>query len=281
MSIKAIVTFASGEPRDAQSLSFAAHLAHLHQAAVRVVPGAANLGGDLINFGLAMGARLSLQEAQALAQADRRARVAIQQACVLACQEADIPYGQDGAPGPVIEPTDLTPWLTLARCVGLSDLVVIGHGVVDPGEVISEVLIRLRTALFVGRGSPDSLNGVVAIAWDGSLEACRAVRAALPFLVRARRIIALQVPSGIDPIVDASFETLTHYLALHGIAGVERETIGGEAHGPALHTAAVAHGAALLVAGAYGHSRSLEALFGGATRALLTPKAGPSLLLAH
>jgi nucleotide-binding universal stress UspA family protein len=37
----------------------------------------------------------------------------------------------------------------------------------------------------------------------------------------------------------------------------------------------------LLVAGAWGHSRLREAVFGGATRTFLACKDGPSLLLAH
>lgn len=51
--------------------------------------------------------------------------------------------------------------------------------------------------------------------------------------------------------------------------------------GPALLDAAQAFGAALLVAGAYRHSRLAEALFGGATRAFLEARDGPHLLIAH
>ena len=39
--------------------------------------------------------------------------------------------------------------------------------------------------------------------------------------------------------------------------------------------------AGLLVAGAYGHSRLREAVFGGATRTFLTSSVGPHLFLAH
>jgi len=37
----------------------------------------------------------------------------------------------------------------------------------------------------------------------------------------------------------------------------------------------------LLVAGAYGHSRIAQFMFGGVTRQLLTAEHGPSLLMAH
>ena len=37
----------------------------------------------------------------------------------------------------------------------------------------------------------------------------------------------------------------------------------------------------LLVAGAYGHTRWREVIFGGVTRSLLAEKSGPSLFLSH
>ena len=40
-------------------------------------------------------------------------------------------------------------------------------------------------------------------------------------------------------------------------------------------------GADLIVAGAYGHSRLREFVFGGVTKSLLRAIDGPSLLLAH
>ncbi len=40
-------------------------------------------------------------------------------------------------------------------------------------------------------------------------------------------------------------------------------------------------GAGLFVAGAYGHSRAQEFVFGGATRAFLAASGSPALLLRH
>ncbi len=42
-----------------------------------------------------------------------------------------------------------------------------------------------------------------------------------------------------------------------------------------------AEGVDLLVAGAYGHSRLREFVFGGVTRTLLAASDGPAMLLAH
>jgi len=42
-----------------------------------------------------------------------------------------------------------------------------------------------------------------------------------------------------------------------------------------------AQGVDLLVAGAYGHSRLREFVFGGVTRTLLAATDGPAMLLAH
>ena len=51
--------------------------------------------------------------------------------------------------------------------------------------------------------------------------------------------------------------------------------------GPALLRAAKSLDANLLVAGAFGHPRLQEYIFGGTTRALLNAADGPSLFLSH
>ena len=58
-------------------------------------------------------------------------------------------------------------------------------------------------------------------------------------------------------------------------------TVGDHKVGPVLVDAARDLGAALLVSGAYGHSRLAEAIFGGATHAFLKAGDGPHLLIAH
>lgn len=122
----------------------------------------------------------------------------------------------------------------------------------------------------------------VAIAWNGSREATRAVFDALPFLNAAEQVVILTVTDDGEPPADRSPATaLAATLARHGIkttitylktddAGVSK-TVCDEA---------ARINADLLVLGAYGHSRLREFVFGGVTRDL-TNDAKLPLLLSH
>ena len=286
MAIKSIVAVATGQSGDARMLSFATRLARDFCAAVRVVAADLDAAEGLIEMGLAMGAPYTPQIAEAVGEARAAAAAELRLRCAKACLDDDVPFGDaNAAPGvSVHEPPPSIP-VSLPHAVGLTDLVLIGQDFVDnigrQQGVEAEILLDLRTPLFVGRSAPERPISTVAVAWDGSLEAGRAVRAALPFLQRAGRIVALQSPTGLDPLGDVSFEALNAYLALHGLAGAERRLLGKGPVAAALCEAAAEDGASMLVAGAYGASRLREMLFGGVTRALLADARGPSLLLAH
>jgi nucleotide-binding universal stress UspA family protein len=79
----------------------------------------------------------------------------------------------------------------------------------------------------------------------------------------------------------AAPEKLIEYLGLCGIKGAEAVNVPRGREGPPLVDAARHAGARLLVAGAYGHSRLREWVFGGATRSLIEAADGPHLLIAH
>lgn len=127
-----------------------------------------------------------------------------------------------------------------------------------------------------------ALPGTAVVGWDGSLQALRAIAAALPLLRLADRVtLALVNP---DTMADLHGEEpgadMALYLARHGIAvDVVLERARGST-GKALMGVARNHGAGLLVAGAFGHSRYRELVLGGVTRALLGGSDIP-LLIAH
>lgn len=123
-----------------------------------------------------------------------------------------------------------------------------------------------------------SLN-TVAIAWDESRTAARAVSDAIPLLGHARavRILTVRGEKSI-PSKDPG-STLVEYLALHGITATAEEfAIGSHGIGRALLEGAGRAQADLLVMGAYGHSRLQEFLLGGATRDVLSAASMPLLL---
>ncbi|MGE5501029.1 MAG: universal stress protein, partial [Ignavibacteriales bacterium] len=179
-----------------------------------------------------------------------------------------------------------TLWLGLMHELPLTDLVVAGHtATLQDGPwlgLLDEAVIAGRSPLLVARGGVPVSQRAAVVAWDGSMEAGRSVRAAVPLLRSAPKTIILQDVRHIDESERSHCEPeqLAEYLTLRGVKEIDVERV--EGHGKdALASIVRSTGAGLLVAGAYGHSRLREALFGGATRSFLAGEEGPHLLLAH
>lgn len=101
------------------------------------------------------------------------------------------------------------------------------------------------------------------IALDGSPEAGRALRAALPLLPRFKAVDVI--------LVDPKSRTMSHdigaYLGAQGIsANIQREPSSGSSAAALILDEAQT--ADLLVMGAYGTSKTLEKIFGGVTETL-------------
>lgn len=173
-------------------------------------------------------------------------------------------------------------WAALSMEARLSDVVVFGA---DPAkgkgplvEAFQQILMEERRPIFIAR-RPADLSGVIALAWDGGREASRAARSAVPLLQKARQTVILSAPAATPRIFDP--ERLLDYLAGQGI-NVRVEALEGDGEaGPLLIEAVHRLGAGALVAGAFGHPRFQQFVFGGATRALMNDDAGPSLFLSH
>jgi nucleotide-binding universal stress UspA family protein len=173
-------------------------------------------------------------------------------------------------------------WASLCMEARLCDAVVFGP---DPAkgkgplvEAFQQILMEERRPALVARAVPDATRPV-AVAWDGGKEASRAARSAVPWLCRAPEVAVLAAPSA----TPRTFEPrrLVEYLSGRGVkARLERLTGGGEA-GPMLLEGARAIGAGILVAGAFGHPRFQQFIFGGATRTLMHADGPPSLFLSH
>jgi nucleotide-binding universal stress UspA family protein len=129
-------------------------------------------------------------------------------------------------------------------------------------------------------GDAPSHIGVVAIAWDGSRAAARAVRDAIPLLRQAGAVRLLTCRDD-KPISTKSIDGVMALLAAHEI-DVKHVPVGlaGQPVGLALQHAALAEDAGLLVMGAYGHSRLREFILGGATTSVLNAPVLP-LFMSH
>jgi nucleotide-binding universal stress UspA family protein len=126
---------------------------------------------------------------------------------------------------------------------------------------------------------PGALGGKVAISWNGSAQAARAVSAALPYITRSDGVVILTVES--DRTSASAAPELAAYLAWHGVrAETKIFAPADRAVGAALLKECADAGADLLVMGAYTHSRVRQLILGGVTRHVLAEAAVP-LFMAH
>jgi nucleotide-binding universal stress UspA family protein len=172
-------------------------------------------------------------------------------------------------------------WASLSAESRLSDVVVFGpdaaRGRGALASSFQQILADEQRPVLVARPGLRAA-GVVAVAWDGGKEASRAARLALPLLEKASRVIILSAPKASARTFEPA--RLQAYYAARGLdAAVEILPDASDA-ASALLAAARTLGADILVAGAFGHPRLQEFIFGGATRTLLNADA-PSLFLSH
>lgn len=121
----------------------------------------------------------------------------------------------------------------------------------------------------------------IAIAWNGSAEALRAVHAALPMLARAWKVVIFNRgghrAAGMDDWLPG-FD-LVGYLQRQGVvAEIHALPDRGEGIGSDLLHAAGDVRADLLVMGGYGHTRLREWILGGATKEVLEKTTIPVLM---
>ena len=145
----------------------------------------------------------------------------------------------------------------------------------------SDLLMQTGRPLLVVPDACDWLDlRSVLIAWKDTPECRRAVADALPVLSEAKDVIVAEiVEDGADRSAALSgVEDLVAWLSRHGVVASQR--VSGECGNAAAQLDGIASevGAGLVVAGAYGHSRFREWVFGGVTKRLLTPSGRCSLL---
>jgi nucleotide-binding universal stress UspA family protein len=172
-------------------------------------------------------------------------------------------------------------WAALAMEGRLSDVVVFDFPTARGKGALSEAFQQIladeqRPTLVAHEGL--TIGGPIAVAWDGGKEASRAVRTSLPLLRKASAVVILSAPAASPRRFDPAL--LQGFLSARGVEA-RIEVLGD--HGdpaPALVKAAKAASAAILVAGAFGHPRLQEYVFGGATRTFLHSE-DLSLFLSH
>ena len=177
----------------------------------------------------------------------------------------------------------------IAERARFADLLMLGQFDTENPPVISAFLLPAKVAF--GAATPILVipNGVlsgaigrrIVVAWDGSREAARAIRDAMPMLQDADRVSLLTV----DPLRQRHMHDgpnpsgLVAHLGRHGVVPEAMELSAGEnSVTDALLGHAAEFGADLLVTGAYGHSRIWEFVVGGTTQDLLEKTTLPLLI---
>lgn len=137
-----------------------------------------------------------------------------------------------------------------------------------------------RPLLIIPPGGATAFGQTIAIAWNGSTEAARAVAGALPFLDGARTVHLLTAESWRTQ-ADVGLD-LAAYLEWRGIVCQQGTVTAGEdeAVGAALLRTATEVGADLMVMGGYGRTRFSELVLGGVTRHVLAAAELP-ILASH
>jgi len=158
-----------------------------------------------------------------------------------------------------------------------ADLVILGQyewqgsPETHPLPIAHSVVLHCgRPVLVVPAAAQPNALEKIAVAWDGSREAVRAVHDALPLLrlTRSIQIVTMVHPSAQDSEVDA--KSLSAHLANHGIDAatnvLQVRTI--EEHEALREQIDQGH-YDLVVMGGYSHPMWLEFIFGGVTRSIL------------
>jgi nucleotide-binding universal stress UspA family protein len=171
----------------------------------------------------------------------------------------------------------------VARFGRLSDLIVVQRPTANCVHAQrcfdAAVFESGRPTLVVSENLPFNMIDHVMIAWNGSLEASRAVLAAMPLLRLADRVSIFASPQhdgeGVDP-ADLAESLSWHGIRAHRIGAPKNQ----HSTGAALVSAAAEQQATLIVMGAYTHSRLRQSFLGGVTKHLLGHAPIP-LLMTH
>jgi len=165
-----------------------------------------------------------------------------------------------------------------------SDLTVLGRpgGVVDRSEVLFEEMLfgAARPVLLAVPGQkPVEKIEKIALAWDGSSHAARALAAALGlFPVKTADVLVVSGEKDLSGIVPAT--KIAAHIERHGVKANVVELRMDKDVAATIDGHASKAGADLIVMGGFGRSRLREFVLGGVTRKLSQTAQTP-LLLAH
>jgi nucleotide-binding universal stress UspA family protein len=287
MTIKTLLAATSGGTASKGAVELSCQLAqrftaHLECFHVRLDPRELIIAASYGDYGMLMhGAWIDQMEAEAEATATKTKSAVMEILRQRGLASAENP-SQAGPTAAWREETGYAARL-VPRRARFFDLAVLGRSDRVVGQlhtdVVEEALIQSGRPILL---APASLSGtvgnIVAVGWNGSPPAVRALCASLQFLGGAHTIVLITIGDRHEE----SVASVKQYLTWHGIGGKVRHlsrTWAANA-GDQLLTVARDEGADMLVMGGYGHTPWRELLFGGATREVVGRTPLP-VLLSH
>lgn len=163
-----------------------------------------------------------------------------------------------------------------------SDLLVIGRAADDQAvsvDTIEAALLRSGRPVLIPPATPlAALPETIVIAWKAAPEAARAVTAAMPLIAMAKRVLIATVAEEAG-LSDQEGARLMTSLRWHGLDVSTRHLQPGTGGAADTLLATARDESALVVMGAYGHSRLREWVFGGFTRHVLHGADVPVLMM--
>ena len=170
-----------------------------------------------------------------------------------------------------------------ARC---ADLIITSAAPADRFDSsrhvnIGELIMRAgRPVLVVPHAGMSLPFQQVVVAWKDTREARRAIRDAMPLLKAAKDVRVVEISSDEDePGALERVKDVTAWLESHGVKAMPLVSPPKGDDASCLDAILESREADLVVAGAYGHSRLREWVFGGVTDSLL--RTGRCALLSH
>ena len=174
----------------------------------------------------------------------------------------------------------------LSHCV---DLMIapgpesLAHDAIRPG-LLDRALLESGAPMLIlpPDRKPGPIGDNIVIAWNAGREALRAVHDAMPLLERAKKVTLFAFSSR-PSALRKSAQVLADHLAAHGVKTehISDWTNTGDLTAvEALFASLDTQDADLIVAGAFGHSRLYEGLFGGVSMDLMHQQSLP-ILMSH
>lgn len=287
MTIKSILVPVDGSEASRHPLETAMTLAKAHDAHVNALHVKANPKDAVPLLGEGMsGAVIEDIISAAEKEAAERARNAREIFDAVMAERnvtwVDGPPAPGGATATWIERTGREDEIA-ATCGRLADMIVVNR----PTEESSVSSTMTLNAVLVETGRPvfvvpptgtESFGRKVAISWNGSAEAARAVTGALPMIEQAESVLILTI-DGEETSPDVA-TWLGSYLAWHGVSPeIETTPVSEHAVGETVLAKCGEWQADLLVMGAYTHSRLRQLILGGVTRHILAEATLPVVMV--